>query len=79
MIKTFKDGSKCIVDEFQGREIIHIRLGFNLNFIDKLVLTDGTIIQNMQYELKAQIPTPSELVTKLKQQDESCYVMPKCI
>lgn len=74
MLKVFEDGSRCIVEEVNGRQIIHIRLGFNLNFIDKLILTDGTIIQNMQYELNAIPPTPKELIQKLKQPDESCYV-----
>lgn len=77
MLKTFEDGSRCIVEEINGRQIIHIRLGFNLNFIDKLILTDGTIIQNMQYELNAEQPTPSQLIQRLKQPDESCYVIIK--
>lgn len=34
MLKVFEDGSRCIVEEVNGRQIIHIRLGFNLNFID---------------------------------------------
>jgi hypothetical protein len=73
--KKFKDGSICIVEKINNRHIIHIRLGFKLNFIDKLVLVDGTIIQNMQYELNAKIPPPSQLLKILKEPDETSYVM----
>lgn len=74
MVKTFKDGSRCIVEDINGYEVIHIRLGKALNFIDKLILTDGTIVQNMQYELSAERPTPNQLIQRLKQPDETCFV-----
>ena len=68
MIKTYKDGSRGIV-EHVSYEVNHIRLGKDLNFIDKLILTDGTVIQNMQYELNAEVPTPTQLAQMLKQPD----------
>lgn len=71
MIKNFADGSRCIVEECNGYQVLHIRLGFDLNFIDKLVLVDGTIIQNMQYEINATIPTPLELVQKITPNDQT--------
>lgn len=72
--KNFKNGSICIAEKTNNRQIIHVRLGFKLNFIDKLILIDGTIIQNMQYELNAKIPPPSQLLKILKEPDETCYV-----
>ena len=50
-------------------EVIDIRLGRTLNFIDKLIFVDGTIIQNMQYELNAEQPNPNQLIKRLKQPD----------
>lgn len=74
MLKTFEDGSTCILEENYGTQVWNIRLGFNLDFIDKLVLTDGTIVQNMQYSPDAQIPTSGELIQRLRQSDDSSYV-----
>lgn len=41
--------------------IKHIRMGWENDFIDKIILTDGTILQNMQFRLDAKIPTDEEL------------------
>lgn len=77
IIKVFKDGSKCIVDEgnkpMMVGEIINLRLGEGLNFIDGIRLVDGTFIQNMQYDMKASIPTPGELAEKFSQFGAICH------
>lgn len=41
--------------------IKHIRMGKKLNFIKGIILSDGTILQNMQCELNAIIPSDEEL------------------
>lgn len=65
MIKEFEEGSREIVEVSKGKQIIHLRLGKSLNFVEQLLLVDGTIIQNMQYELDAQVPCPNELLERL--------------
>lgn len=76
MIKVFEDGSRCIFDEGEKfmsiNGIIHLRLGKKLNFIDGIRLVDGTFIQNMQYEMAADIPTPGELAEELKEFGATC-------
>ena len=39
----------------------HIRMGMENNFIKAVILSDDTIIQNMQCELNAKIPSDEEL------------------
>jgi len=77
MNKVFKDGSKCIFEEGEKamriNNIIHLRLGKGLNFIDGIRLVDGTFIQNMQYEMDVGIPTPGEIAEKLSQFGAICY------
>lgn len=41
--------------------IKHIRMGKENNFIDKIILVDGTILQNMHFELNARVPSDEEL------------------
>lgn len=38
-----------------------IRMGRKLNFVKGVILSDGTILQNMQCELNAKIPTDEQL------------------
>lgn len=38
-----------------------IRMGWEYSFINKVLLSDGTIIQNMQCDLNAKVPTNEEL------------------
>ena len=38
-----------------------IRMGWDKNYINKVILSDGSVIQNMQCDLKAKIPTDEEL------------------
>ena len=40
------------------------RLGFNLGFIDYIVLTDGTVVRNMHRLFNAPIPSEQQLETK---------------
>lgn len=39
---------------------IHIRMGANLGFIAKIVLTDGTVLDNMHVLYRAPIPTKKQ-------------------
>ena len=39
------------------------RLGFNLGFIDYIVLTDGTVVRNMHRLFNAPIPSEQQLET----------------
>jgi len=77
MIKVFSDGSNCKIEEglnyMRINAVVHLRLGEKLNFIDGIQLIDGTFIQNMQYEMDAEIPTPGELAEKFKQFGAVCY------
>ena len=41
--------------------IKHIRMGWDKNFIKAVILSDDTVIQNMQCDLDAKIPTDIEL------------------
>lgn len=41
--------------------IKHIRMGWKNDFIKGVILSDGTILQNMQCKLDAKIPTDEEL------------------
>jgi len=72
MIEVFKDGSRCIVEKDGNNKVICLRLGKKLNFVYGMRLVDGTLIQNMQYELDAEIPTPGELADKLKDFGATC-------
>ena len=38
-----------------------IRMGWNKDFVHKVILSDGTILQNMQCDPNAKIPTDEEL------------------
>lgn len=40
-----------------------IRMGWNHDYINKVILSDGTVIQNMQCDRNAKIPTDEELKT----------------
>ncbi|SDZ19071.1 hypothetical protein [Tindallia californiensis] len=73
-VKKFKDGSRCIVEERNGEQIIHIRLGKELGFVKGLVLSDDTYILNMNCSLSAEVPQPKKLIHQLKSPDESCKV-----
>lgn len=39
----------------------HIRMGWQYDYINKVILSDGTVIQNMQCDRNAKIPTDEEL------------------
>ena len=39
----------------------HIRMGWKNSFVKGVILSDGTILQNMQCDLNAKIPTDEEL------------------
>ena len=41
--------------------IKQIRMGSKLNFVNYVVLSDGTVLQNMQCDLTAQIPSDEQL------------------
>lgn len=38
-----------------------IRMGVNLGFIEKIILTDGTVLKNMHVLYRAPIPTEEQL------------------
>ncbi|SHJ70437.1 hypothetical protein SAMN02745751_03170 [Dethiosulfatibacter aminovorans DSM 17477] len=59
------DGQQYIVERIGDTKVIHVGLE-DLPFVDKLVMTDGTIIQNMKFERIAVPP-----IHEVKQQLES--------
>lgn len=59
------DGKQYIAEEFDGRKVIHVSIE-NLPFVDKIVLTDGIILQNMKFERAAARPPIHELSKNLK-------------
>ena len=59
------EGQRYIVEENGDNKVIHIGLE-GLPFIDKITLTDGTILQNMKLELNAEQPPLNELTKALQ-------------
>ena len=41
--------------------IKHIRMGWKNDFVNAVILSDGTILQNMQCRLDAKVPSDEEL------------------
>lgn len=41
--------------------IKHIRMGCKNDFVNAVILSDGTILQNMQCRLEAKVPSDEEL------------------
>jgi len=44
-------------------KVIGVRMGCNLGFIEKIVLVDGTVLENMHVLYRASIPNPKQLDT----------------
>jgi hypothetical protein len=61
------DGQQYIVEEVGDSKVIHVSIE-DLPFVDKIVLTDGTILQNMKLERSAKHPALHELGKNLKYQ-----------
>ena len=75
-LKKFEDNSVCIVDEdvyfLQVNESKHLRLGRKLGFIQSIILTDGTVYQNMHAMSDMNIPTPGAIAELLKDFGAAC-------
>lgn len=41
-------------------KVVGVRMGYNLGFIEKVVLVDGTILENMNVLYRAPIPKPKQ-------------------
>lgn len=57
-------------------KVIGIRMGLNLGFIEKIVLVDGTVLENIHVLYRAPIPKPKQLdVIFSAAADASCRVV----
>ena len=41
-------------------KVVGVRMGYNLGFIEKVVLVDGTVLENMHVLCRAPIPKPKQ-------------------
>lgn len=64
--------------EDQEEKTIYLRMGKVLNFVEKIILVDGTVIENVLMESNAEIPEPSLIMHRIKQPDETCRFKEIC-